>query len=532
MVMTKIGPMSNKGGMTMRRITNIILLSAGVLLSLTGCQKGNETADSNGAVRFSAKTNVETRTSFSGDRSSGDKERVDWSANDQIMIWSDNAAVPEGRTPYFAGNPNLAVYKLTNITESGSKSVANIVNETGNALHYPDGNQACQFWGLYPAGAVTESPVDNTVSLAIDAVQDITLNSNTTDVNSYVPDMSQAYMLAYVSGAKESDSSVELAFKPAFTDFEFNITTKLDYDLTITAMEITSESTALSGDFTASFANGKWGFEIADDAAKSVKAILPEGGLTIPKNASDDKKTLSLNVFALPQNLKDLKVIFTTNEGRKTMKLTLPSDKTKMKEFTGCYKHRINGLILPTGWFFSYITLDLKVVDWQAVDVTGGSEEFPQATQFAVSGEGVKNGYTDINHGIGDKDPYRQQWYFQKGQTVTVFFKIMLPVNGTWKLEPVGGVEGAEADLDPNFVFTNAYTGATGDAALTGTIDDSGNTAIKIEITYTGDDPASFFFHSYAIKGGYKYNIDSETQIYDRGRGYHTFFVNNPAYNN
>ena len=517
----------------MKKITNIILLSAGILLSLTGCQKGNEAENSDGAVRFSASTNAETRTAYSGVRDD-QKERIDWSADDKIMIWSDNAAVPEGRTPYFAGNPKLAVYGLTNIKTSDIKSVANITSQS-SALHYPENDQACQFWAVYPAEAVTESPVGNTVPLKISAEQTLAENTNTTatDLNDYVPDMKEAYMLAYASGAKESGPAVDLLFKPAFTDFEFNITTKLDYDLTITAVELVSTSTALSGGFTATCTDGTWGYEIAADAAMSVKAVLPEGGLTIPKDASDDEKTLSLNIFALPQNLTDLKVIFYTNEGKKAMKLTLPSDKTQMKEFAACKKHRINGLILPTGWFFSYITLDLKVVDWQAVDVTGGSEEFPQATQFAVSGEGVKNGYTDINHGIGDKDPYRQQWYFQKGQTVTVFFKIMLPVNATWLLEPVGGVEGAEVDLSPNFVFTNAYDPTkTGDAALTGTIDDSGNTAVKVEITYTGDDAASFFFHSYAIKDGIKYNIDSETQIYDRGRGYHTFFVNNPAYNN
>jgi len=515
----------------MRKITSIILLSAGVLLSLTGCQKGNETNEnSNGAVRFSASTNAETRTAYSGVRDT-EKERIDWSESDKIMIWSDLAAVPEGRTPYFAGNPNLAVYGLANIKVSGSQSIANIDNQTGNALHYPENDQECAFWGIYPAEAVTESPVNNTLPLSISAAQTLAENTNTTDtdLNDYVPEMNEAYMLAYAAGAKESGPAVDLLFKPAFTDFEFNITTKLTTPLTIKAMEIKSETTPLSGKFTAAFANGEWGFTIADDAAMSVKATMPGDGLTIQSGAME---TLSLNIFALPHDLKDLKVVFYTNEGTKAMKLTIPGDKTKMKEFKGCWKHRINGLILPTGWFFSYITLDLQVVDWQAVDVTGGSEEFPQATQFAVSGEGVKNGYTDINHGIGDKDPYRQQWYFQKGQTVTVFFKIMLPVNATWLLEPVGGVEGAEGDLSPNFVFTNAYTGATGDAALTGTIDDSGNTAVKVEITYTGNDAASFFFHSYAIKDGIKYNIDSETQIYDRGRGYHTFFVNNPAYNN
>ena len=520
----------------MRRITNIILLSAGVLLSLTGCQKGSVTENSDGAVRFSGSTDAETRTAYSGVRDS-EKERIDWSADDKIMIWSDKASVPEGRTTYFEGNSNLAVYGLANIKVTDGKSVANITNETGNALHYPENDEACQFWAIYPADAVKKSPVNNAIPLTISADQTLAANTNTTtaDINDYVPDMTEAYMLAYASGAKESGPAVDLVFKPAFTDFEFNITTKLDKPLTITAMKITSESTPLSGDFTATFANNKWSFSNTDDVEMSVEATLPEGGLTIQSGAME---TLSLNIFALPQNLKDLKVIFTTSEGTKAMKLTIPGDKTKMKEFAACKKHRINGLILPTGWFFQYIDLDLKVLEWEAVSIDGVSSEFPQATQFAVSGDGVKNGDSDLHlGGTGNdrqKDPYRQQWYFQTGQVVTVFFKVMLPVNGTWKLEPMGGTEENPADLDSGFQFKNVYTEATGAAALTGSIGSDGNTSVKIEITYTGTGEASFFFHSYVItsgENGEKINIDSETQIYDRGRGYHTFFVNSPLYN-
>lgn len=529
----------------MRKITNIILLSAGILLSMTGCQKGNEPQNSSDrAVRFGASTAAETRTSFSGDRTDGQRERVDWSADDKIMIWSDFAAVPEGRAPHFAGNPNLAVYSLTNIRADESKSTANITNDTGNALHYPDGDKECAFWGVYPAGAVTESPVNNAVPFAIAAEQDITLNSNTTDVNSYVPDMQQAYMLAYAGGAKESGPAVELLFKPAFTDFEFNITTKLEKDLTIYALEITSETTALSGSFTATCNDGTWGFTVPTDDAKSVKAVLPEGGLTIPQNASDDKKTLSLNVFALPQDLKDLKVTFYTSEGTKAMKLTIPGDKTKMKTFEGCKKHRINGLILPTGWFFKYITLDLVVLDWEAKTVEGTSAEFPQASQFSVSGTGVLNGYTDIRHSQGDKDPWRQRWYFKDGQTVNVFFKVMLPANGTWEVEVVGGTEENPVEADAALFTVKNISPAVDDDTPTvednlyGPMRQEGSTDVELEITYNGDpgEAHSFFFHTYVWSGpnrtGTKFNIDSETQIYDRGRGYHTFFVNNSLYPN
>ena len=152
----------------------------------------------------------------------------------------------------------------------------------------------------------------------------------------------------------------------------------------------------------------------------------------------------------------------------------------------------------------------------------------------------MKNGDSDLHlGGTGDnrqKDPYRQQWYFIDGQTVTVFFKIMLPVEGRWELEPVGGTEENPVDGDEAyFSFDNAYTSTVETAALSGQIGTDGNTAVKIIITYNGPagEAHAFYFHTYAYDAaGNKYNIDSETQIYDRGRGYHTFFVNNSLYNN
>ena len=74
----------------MKQFTNIVLLSAGILLSLTGCQKGTGVENAGKNVRLSASTGYETRTAYSGARDDNKKiERIDWSAGDQIMVWSD-----------------------------------------------------------------------------------------------------------------------------------------------------------------------------------------------------------------------------------------------------------------------------------------------------------------------------------------------------------------------------------------------------------------------------------------------------------
>lgn len=533
----------------MKRIINIVLLSAGILLSLTGCQKGSETNETgNGKlVRFSMSTGVNTRTAYSGEVENN-KERIDWVAGDQVMIWSDNATVRPQGTPYFTGNNNLAVYTVGTITASSEKSYATINDNPGNGLQYPDNDPGSKFWGVYPAEAVTDSPVASedgayTLPFSIEGAQTLAANANTEATNDYVPDMNQAVMLAYVSGAKAAASTVELPFYPAFTAFEFDIKGKdMEHPLTIKSVELTSSevgsvaATPLSGNFTATCTNGTWTNALGEETATSVKANLPANCVI------DNENSLKLDIFALPQQITNLVVTFDTNEGKKSVKLT-NSDKTSYINFAPCKKHRINGLILPSGWYFSYITLDLKVLEWEAEDIEGNSEDFPQATQFSVSGEGVLNGDSDLHiGGTGDnrtKDPYRQQWYFKPDHTVTVFFKVMLPAGGTWEVEAVGGTEESPVEADAAlFEIKNVSPDATSETHLYGAIHETGSTDVKLEITYKGTDtnPHAFYFHTYAYSGadrtGSKFNIDSETQIYDRGRGFHTFFVNSPLYPN
>jgi hypothetical protein len=115
---------------------------------------------------------------------------------------------------------------------------------------------------------------------------------------------------------------------------------------------------------------------------------------------------------------------------------------------------------------------------------------------------------------------------------------MMLPAGGTWELVPMGGTETNPVEADASLFTIRNVSSGTPSANLYGPINDSGSTDVKIEITYNGSDTAqhSFYFLSYAYSGanrtGEKYSIDSETQLYDRGRGYHTFIVNSPLYNN
>ena len=515
----------------MRSIAKTILLSAGILLSLTGCQKGT-TVGGGKNVTFKASTkNYETRTAY-GDvvtENNAKYQRIDWVEGDKILVWSDNAVVKDGLThPSFSSNnTHIATYSITNVRAEGRKSVANIDDPAGRGLRYlEDSDDKYSFWGLYPAGAVSANPsVNNSAEL--------TLYDTQTGVE---PDMNQAFMTA-VALDTEADKPVELQFYPAFTTFEFILEGGDDdnYSLEITkfALEFEGEgATDLAGKFIATCSNGTWTYDCEDEGnSRLITVTFPEP-LTVTKGT-----TASFRFFALPQDLTNLRITFWTNEGTKSTKLMKKgtvNQNTGAGEyatFEGTKYHKIKGLVLPAGMYFSYITLDLQVLEWETKNMTGVSEEFPQTTQFSVTG--AKNGRDDLHLG----EAARQTWYFMPGQTVTVTFKMMLPAGGTWELVPMGGTEADPVETDANLFTIRNVSGDTPSTNLYGPIGTSGSTDVKIEITYNRDsEQHSFYFLTYAYSGpnrtGEKYSIDSETQLYDRGRGYHTFIVNSPSYNN
>ena len=539
--------------MKMKNYLRIALCGMGILLALAGCKKDPSTIDNgNGTIKFtarSASTRIDTKTSYTGEGTLQDGklvwERIDWKAGDEVLIWSNTATVRAGGShPEFGeAAKNIATYTIENPQKaSDTESKANLGDDAGNGLAFVDKNPA-NFWGIYPASAVEKGegkqPTAAAVTYSISDAQESTVSGKVA-----TPDMSNAVMLSYLEGAKplSSGETNRMDFYAAFTAFQFNIKTESAGNYTLKKVTLASadNTTKIAGKVAATIAaGGASTFAAISEGSTSVVATFDSN----PTVSNTDDVTFTVLTAPIETGIVATFVIESTVGGVTSEIVKSATLKKKngsayeIMKFAPCKKYVINGLIIPTSAYFNDFTLKLEVLGWDEVTVAGSADEFPQVTQFSVSGEGVLNGDTDLHLGgpITDdnrqKDPYRQQWYFKTGDTVTVFFKVMLPAGGSWEVEPV--------DLPAGFTIKNVSPTldgetTTGSTQLWGPVNVKGSTDVMLEITYTGEAEAQFYFHTYVYSGpdktGTKFNVDSETQLYDRGRGYHTFIVNSSEY--
>ena len=253
----------------MRNILRMTLLSAGIVLSLAGCQKGTTPGHLNGkAVQFSTKSgSVDTRATFSGDgiqdgtktdifgRKILTRERINWEVGDAILIASDNATI------YGDPNTKFATYTVAKVTENGDISEAELDEKAGSEELFFNENETYAFWGVYPASAgIGTELVNAKVNYSISDVQESTgaLTPVTVDGKTLTPlgsDMSQAVMLA--AAENQTQESVILDFYPGFTAFEFTLNS-VGGDLVLKELVLTpaTEGKSLAGDVAASIKTG------------------------------------------------------------------------------------------------------------------------------------------------------------------------------------------------------------------------------------------------------------------------------------
>ena len=422
----------------MKRINSIVLLSAGILLSLTGCQKGVENGVGGKFVEFGAVSGApSTRTSYSG-VTDGNWERIDWSEGDHVLIWSDNAVNRNGGAA-------SAVYDLLNIQASGKESKANVTRNGEDGLRFLEEESTYQFWGMYPHNAYKTLPTDGNVSFDIAAEQQPT-------------DMNAAVMLAYAS--IPSEQHVDLRFYPAYSAFSFEVAAEQAMQITGFRMksverkngENTFGPSVLNGTVAAKVENGAtaWTYTAPAEASEtntviSVPFTTPLE-LTMEEGATTTNK-VTFMLFAMPIDITSVVMEFDTVVGEKaeTRKLTVSYAKAGTTAdgeayakgdpitFKALKKHNIKGIVLPKSVNHD-IVLDFQVMPWE--DETGTVTYGPDAVANAVALEFASG--AAITSGGGR----RQNNNFDNAtDPIHAYFSVFAPAGGTWKITATGATD-------------------------------------------------------------------------------------------
>ena len=422
----------------MRRITSILLLGAGILLSLAGCQKGTSAGQSGQAIKFGVQSGAPTRTAYSGEGTTVDGEltweRIDWVTGDEVLIGSDKALGRQGGTNHYAN------YRLFGVQADGNVSKASISDNDGKGLVWgDDANEEYTFWGVYPASAGDATIAEGKVTFSVATPQ--SLKDNKTN-------MEQAVMLGMVSGVKPSEHSVDLKFYPAFTAFEF-VLKAANTDVNLTKVELVSTSN-LVGTVTATLAEGTQNNSAGKPIGASAFSAPTDAGtvltFTFPANTKVTKDTeLTFTVFALPVDVVGLKLKFYTSDTdyqSATLKSKTDGDKIT---FDACRKHKVYGLAIPDGQWHLYLEAD--VLDWI---------EDAKSIQYGnATSDGVVVSASALEHITGATSWSRTAATVASNSYVKAYYSVYSPTNGKWRIT----LKGANAS---HFTITTDPAGTTG----------------------------------------------------------------------
>ena len=429
----------------MRRITSILLLSAGILLSLVGCQKGTTSDNSGNVIKFGASTGAPTRTAYSGEGTTVDGEltweRINWVDGDQIMIGSDKAFGRQG------GTNQYATYRIYGTQPDGDICKASIADDEGKGLVWGENaDEEYKFYGVYPATAGSADLAEGRVTFTVATPQAPNADGKT--------DMDQAVMLAMVSGAKPNNT-VDLQFYPAYTAFEF-VLKAANTDVNLKKVELVSSSN-LVGTVTATLATGTRENSAGNPIGASTFSDPTNPGTVLtynfPANTTVTKnEELTFTVFALPVDVVKLKVKFYTNDtDYQSATLKSKTDGYNIK-FDACRKHKIYGLAIPDGQWHLYLEAD--VLDW---------EEEAKSIQYGeANADGVVVSASALEP-INSMVSWSRTAATVAGNSyVKAYYSVYSPTNGKWRITLKGenaskftiatdpaGTTGTNADGNP-----------------------------------------------------------------------------------
>ena len=355
----------------MKGIKKIMIVVSAIagLIVLSGCQK--ELFSRKGEihnVKFGAKTHsfLGTRTEYGAynntDPNLATHQDINWVTGDQIRVYSPTASRRVGleNSEAAADLYYWADYSLTPNDDPTTATIDNLSNdgttpgysgdndyEVGNGLAWVSGQEDTKhtFYAIYPNPGTDEGSGANLngckgkFNLSVEGPTQL-----------FTPDAKHAakYMTAVAKPNPASMSdNVELDFYPAFTAFEIMVRSA-DEAIALSSFKLESTSTALTGNYMVDYTNYNTTTQLptytCTGTGKSITVSLT--GKSAPAASTD--ADLSFTILALPQDLTDLSVSFTTAAGI-TRKLALNYANGTPITFDARSKHRIYGLILSNG---------------------------------------------------------------------------------------------------------------------------------------------------------------------------------------
>ena len=388
----------------MKKLSSILLVACAAIASaalLGSCSKTEGGIRLSGPIQFSmaSRGGQSTKTVYGKDVEKDGKkyQALDWEEGDVITIASPQATVQNAATETHASN-----YVIDQVTITGVPSTATVRNEGANGLAWDENINTYSFYGIYPkqeTGVITLTEA-GAVNATIPAAQTLGATSTksesktygegdaattlTVNYTVYAPDMKYAFMTAALTDftATSYDQTVPLEFKPAFTAFEFNVSSQ-DEPIDLTEFEILSPDAdgkpnpngdALAGTFSMT-AGGDLPTSKPSTATPSVKVDLSATA------AIDDTNGLTFTVFTVPvTNTNPLRIRFTSKDGEpeteggevptKTSYLDLKysnneaagTNAGKAVQFLAGHKYRIHMLKLPSSQW--KITIAPEFDEW------------------------------------------------------------------------------------------------------------------------------------------------------------------------
>ena len=534
----------------MRKATFIVLLGAGIILSLAGCQKGPERSQTANLVKFKATSAAPlTRAAYAtgSDAVVGGVQRIDWKAGDQVLVWSDKALnqLSPAKKQY--------TYAVGTITTTGAKSIATAYDDASQGLTWTEGVSTFKF-AAYSKQGISEDAWDadgnpTALTASVPAEQTVTFTDG------YGLSGMDMFLIANPLSVA-ANTEVDLQFEPYFTAFEINVAST--DEIKIKGVTLRSEArtngantfgpSTMNGSFTAFMsladANPAWVVTVPETTVDNAKvATTFATPIELTKASEDAAKTNEARfvLFATPNDITSLTMDFLIENAagnEEHRRVTLAYAKAEGEHaagdpvtFAARKKHKITGLTLAP--INKDVELILKVMPWEdeTGTVTYGTEAIANAVALEyASGAGVNSGGSRRreNYFAEAYDPGTGETPATDANPIVAYFSVFAPYETTttgegesavttvttkWKITVTGATD--KMDVNISSPIPSPTSGITKTVNNDGSIVLSGPTGTRVEFkvsrkaAVTASDQIQLNF-GVVMSDGREFSINSE----------------------